>query len=151
MYDGSRSVPVSTVYPQRPNVHVRCRSRAVARDPRPAPKACGAGGLDVDHRAVHGHDVGDATHRNPGDRAGDGKLDRDGLDPRQSFGAADLEADERGRITVDSGYRTKVPGIYAAGDIIGFPSLASVCVGPGALLHTRRSADVPAEVEAWSD
>ena len=68
-----------------------------------------------------------------------------------NLGAAGLEADERGRITVDSGYRTKVPGIYAAGDIIGFPSLASVCVGPGALLHTRRSADVPAEVKAWSD
>src|SRR5215472_11095517 len=40
--------------------------------------------------------------------------------------AAGLEADNRGRIKVDADYRSQVPNIYAAGDVIGFPSLASV-------------------------
>jgi NAD(P) transhydrogenase len=44
---------------------------------------------------------------------------------------AGLEGDSRGRIPVDSEYRTKVPIIYAAGDVIGFPSLASVFHGAG--------------------
>jgi NAD(P) transhydrogenase len=38
---------------------------------------------------------------------------------------AGLEADARGRITVDAHYRTAVPHIYAVGDVIGFPSLAA--------------------------
>jgi NAD(P) transhydrogenase len=45
--------------------------------------------------------------------------------------AAGLEADNRGRIPVDSNYQTKVPGIYAVGDVIGFPSLASVSMEQG--------------------
>jgi NAD(P) transhydrogenase len=45
--------------------------------------------------------------------------------------AAGLEADGRGRIAVDDHYRTKVPNIYAAGDVIGFPSLASVSMEQG--------------------
>ncbi len=40
--------------------------------------------------------------------------------------AAGLTSDDRGRIAVDQDYRTKVPHIFAAGDVIGFPSLASV-------------------------
>jgi NAD(P) transhydrogenase len=48
-----------------------------------------------------------------------------------NLGAAGLEADSRGRITVDADYRTKVPNIYAAGDVIGFPSLASVSMEQG--------------------
>jgi NAD(P) transhydrogenase len=47
--------------------------------------------------------------------------------------AAGLEADNRGRIAVDAEYRTKVPNIYAAGDVIGFPSLASVSMEQGRL------------------
>jgi len=47
--------------------------------------------------------------------------------------AAGLEADARGRIAVDAEYRTKVPSIYAAGDVIGFPSLASVSMEQGRL------------------
>src|SRR5215813_5808981 len=45
--------------------------------------------------------------------------------------AAGLDADASGRIPVDSEYRTKVPSIYAAGDVIGFPSLASVSMEQG--------------------
>ena len=45
--------------------------------------------------------------------------------------AAGLEADSRGRIPVDASYRTKQPHIYAVGDVIGFPSLASVSMEQG--------------------
>lgn len=40
--------------------------------------------------------------------------------------AAGLAVDERGLLKVDARFRTKVPHVYAAGDVVGFPSLASV-------------------------
>lgn len=45
--------------------------------------------------------------------------------------AAGLEADNRGRIEVNEFYQTKQPHIYAVGDVIGFPSLASVSMEQG--------------------
>jgi NAD(P) transhydrogenase len=48
-----------------------------------------------------------------------------------NLAAAGLEADGRGRIAVDENYRTKQPNIYAVGDVIGFPSLASVSMEQG--------------------
>jgi NAD(P) transhydrogenase len=45
--------------------------------------------------------------------------------------AAGLQADERGRIAVDDHYRTTQPNILAVGDVIGFPSLASVSMEQG--------------------
>ena len=36
-----------------------------------------------------------------------------------------VETDARGHVVVDEELRTAVPGIYAAGDVIGFPALAS--------------------------
>lgn len=39
--------------------------------------------------------------------------------------AAGVPVGERGLIQVDENYRTSVPHIYAAGDVIGFPALAS--------------------------
>jgi NAD(P) transhydrogenase len=47
--------------------------------------------------------------------------------------AAGLEADDRGRLKVDEHYRTAVPHIYAVGDIIGFPALASTSMEQGRL------------------
>jgi NAD(P) transhydrogenase len=44
-----------------------------------------------------------------------------------------LAADARGRLAVDAAYRTAVPGVYAAGDVIGFPSLASTSAEQGRL------------------
>ena len=46
---------------------------------------------------------------------------------------AGLAADPRGRIPVDACYRTAVPHIAAAGDVIGFPSLASSSAEQGRL------------------
>jgi NAD(P) transhydrogenase len=51
--------------------------------------------------------------------------------------AAGLEADARGRIAVDADYRTAQPHIYAAGDVIGFPSLASVSMEQGRVAAAR--------------
>ena len=46
---------------------------------------------------------------------------------------AGLEADKRGRITVDEFFRTSVPSIYAVGDVIGFPALAATSMEQGRL------------------
>ena len=46
--------------------------------------------------------------------------------------AVGIEADRRGRIKVDpQTFQTTVPHIYAAGDVIGFPSLASTSMEQG--------------------
>jgi len=46
---------------------------------------------------------------------------------------AGVAADERGRITVDAQFRTSVSHISAAGDVIGFPALASTSSEQGRL------------------
>jgi NAD(P) transhydrogenase len=57
-------------------------------------------------------------------------------------GAAGIEADSRGRIKVDADFRTKQPNIFAAGDVIGFPSLASVSMEQGRIA-AGRAFDIP--------
>ncbi|MGH9713613.1 MAG: Si-specific NAD(P)(+) transhydrogenase [Candidatus Acidiferrales bacterium] len=47
--------------------------------------------------------------------------------------AAGLNIDGRGKITVNRYYQTEVPHIYAAGDVIGFPALASTSMEQGRL------------------
>ncbi|HXO88726.1 MAG TPA: Si-specific NAD(P)(+) transhydrogenase, partial [Candidatus Acidoferrales bacterium] len=51
--------------------------------------------------------------------------------------AAGLEADSRGKVKVNANYQTEVPHIYAAGDIIGFPALASTSMEQGRLASCR--------------
>jgi NAD(P) transhydrogenase len=46
---------------------------------------------------------------------------------------AGLAADARGRIAVDAQFRTSVPHIFAAGDVIGYPSLAATSSEQGRL------------------
>ncbi len=49
-----------------------------------------------------------------------------------NLGAAGLEADSRGRLKVNpETFQTAVPNIYAAGDVVGFPSLASTSMEQG--------------------
>lgn len=45
--------------------------------------------------------------------------------------SAGLTADDRGRIKVNENYQTAVPNIYAVGDVIGFPALASTSMEQG--------------------
>ncbi|PYU93256.1 MAG: Si-specific NAD(P)(+) transhydrogenase [Acidobacteria bacterium] len=54
-----------------------------------------------------------------------------------NLSAACIEADARGRIPVDADYRTKQPQVYAVGDVIGFPSLASVSMEQGRIAAAK--------------
>ncbi len=44
-----------------------------------------------------------------------------------------IKADNRGRLKVNENYQTEVPHIYAVGDVIGFPALASTSLEQGRL------------------
>jgi NAD(P) transhydrogenase len=50
---------------------------------------------------------------------------------RLQLARAGLGADARGRLQVDADFRTVVPHIYAAGDVVGFPALASTSAEQG--------------------
>ncbi len=50
---------------------------------------------------------------------------------------AGLEANGRGHLVVDDAYRTSVPHILAAGDVIGFPALASTSMEQGRVAVCR--------------
>ncbi len=58
---------------------------------------------------------------------------RQGATEALELEAAGLTADARGRIPVDKTMRTGVPNIYACGDVIGFPALASTSMEQGRL------------------
>ena len=58
---------------------------------------------------------------------------RQGATATLALDKAGLAADERGRIAVNARYQTAVPHIYAVGDVIGFPSLASTSSEQGRL------------------
>ena len=56
---------------------------------------------------------------------------RQGVTDDLSLENVDVITDNRGRIKVNDNYQTNVPHIYAAGDVIGFPSLASTSMEQG--------------------
>ncbi len=56
---------------------------------------------------------------------------RQGVTDDLSLEKVGIEADSRGRIPVNDDYQTVQPHIYAAGDVIGFPSLASTSMEQG--------------------
>src|SRR5712675_902735 len=58
-----------------------------------------------------------------------------------NLAAVGIESDSRGRIPVDKDFRTKVPTIFAVGDVIGFPSLASVSMEQGRVAAARAFGD----------
>lgn len=60
-------------------------------------------------------------------------IGRTGATQTLNLPAAGLGTDGRGRIKVNSSYQTEVPNIYAVGDVIGFPSLASTSMEQGRL------------------
>jgi len=51
--------------------------------------------------------------------------------------AAGVESDDRGRVKVDAEYRTTQKNVFAVGDVIGFPSLASVSMEQGRLAAAK--------------
>jgi NAD(P) transhydrogenase len=60
-------------------------------------------------------------------------IGRQGSTEGLNLAAANLAPDDRGRIKVNADYQTEVPHIYAAGDVIGFPALASTSMEQGRL------------------
>ncbi len=69
---------------------------------------------------------------------------RAGATDTLNLAAAGLSADARGRIAVDKAtFRSAVPHIFAVGDVIGFPSLASTSMEQGRIAACS-AFDVPA-------
>jgi NAD(P) transhydrogenase len=101
--------------------------------------------IDEKDRVVANLDSGKRIH-------GDGLLYTVGRQTNAdllNLDAAGLTADDRGRIAVNEFFQTSVPHIYAAGDVIGFPALASTsmeqgrlasCHMFGAYCHSRKEA-----------
>jgi NAD(P) transhydrogenase len=87
--------------------------------------------------SVEKHDGGTLTTLASGKRiAADAVMysaGRQGATAELGLEAAGIEVDSRGRIEVDEHYRTAAEHIYAVGDVIGFPSLASASFEQGRL------------------
>ncbi|MCB1232721.1 MAG: Si-specific NAD(P)(+) transhydrogenase [Verrucomicrobiae bacterium] len=58
---------------------------------------------------------------------------RTGATDKLNLGAAGLEADDRGRLSVNDHFQTKTENVYAAGDVIGYPALAATSSEQGRL------------------
>ncbi|MFA0550206.1 Si-specific NAD(P)(+) transhydrogenase [Vibrio lentus] len=56
---------------------------------------------------------------------------RTGNTDKLNLGAVGLEADSRGQVSVNSNYQTSISHVYAVGDVIGYPSLASAAYDQG--------------------
>ena len=81
---------------------------------------------------------------------------RQGMTDGLNLPAAGLTADERGRITVDEFFRTKVEHIYAVGDVIDFPALAATSMEQGRLAanhafgETVSTSEIPQPIGIYS-
>jgi NAD(P) transhydrogenase len=107
------------------------------------------------YTAVEATDDGVTLHLRSGKRLhGDALLwcnGRTGNTDRLGLAAINLETDHRGYLDVDEHYQTAVPSVYAAGDVIGSPSLASAAYDQGRAAaasargkeHCRFITDVP--------
>ncbi|MCG3172907.1 MAG: putative soluble pyridine nucleotide transhydrogenase [Myxococcota bacterium] len=56
---------------------------------------------------------------------------RNGNIAKLALDKAGVQTGERGRVVVNDHFQTSVPHIYAAGDVVGFPALASVSMEQG--------------------
>lgn len=72
---------------------------------------------------------------------------RQGQTDELALDAAGLEADKRGRISVDEHYRTSVEHIYAVGDVIGFPALASTSMEQGRMAAQHACGEPARELQ----
>jgi NAD(P) transhydrogenase len=84
---------------------------------------------------VEGHGEGTITCLESGKRIPSDTVmysaGRQGVTDVLELEKAGLQADDRGRISVDDNYRTEVDHIYAVGDVIGFPALAATSMEQG--------------------
>jgi len=70
-------------------------------------------------------------------------MGRNGATSELNLAAAGLAPDPRGRLKTNSSYQTEVENIYAVGDVIGFPSLASTSKEQGRIAVCR-AFNIPA-------
>jgi NAD(P) transhydrogenase len=95
--------------------------------------------------AVDRHDGAALTHLASGKRVPSDIVlyaaGRQGETEELALENAGLAADERGRIDVDSSYRTAVEHIYAAGDVIGWPALAATSMEQGRVASAHAFGD----------
>jgi NAD(P) transhydrogenase len=77
---------------------------------------------------------------------------RTGNTDKLNLGSVGLKPDSRGQLKVNGSYQTAVPNIYAVGDVIGYPSLASAAYDQGRIaaqailsgeVDTKLIADIP--------
>ncbi|MBI1911361.1 MAG: Si-specific NAD(P)(+) transhydrogenase [Deltaproteobacteria bacterium] len=75
-------------------------------------------------------------------------MGRVGNTDRLNLDAIGLKADDRGLLKVNESFQTPVPNIYAIGDVIGFPSLASTSMEQGrrAACHAFQKESLTCEV-----
>lgn len=68
-----------------------------------------------------------------------------------NLGALGIKANERGLLTVSGSFQTAVPNVYAVGDVIGFPSLASTSMEQGrrAVCHAFQKEGLTCEYTAY--
>ncbi len=80
---------------------------------------------------------------------------RTGNSDRLQVDRIDLQADSRGYLSVNEYFQTEVGGVYAVGDLIGFPSLASAAYTQGRaaashilgkLKHLRKAGEIPSGI-----
>jgi NAD(P) transhydrogenase len=71
-------------------------------------------------------------------------IGRTGATANLNIEAAGLVQDDRCRLKVNESYQTSVPHIYAAGDIVGFPSLASISMEQGRIAACH-AFDIPTD------
>ena len=64
-------------------------------------------------------------------------MGRNGATGDLNLAAAGLSCDERGRLKPNADYQTEIENIYAVGDVIGFPSLASTSKEQGRIAVCR--------------
>lgn len=64
-------------------------------------------------------------------------IGRQGATEELNLEAAGLSADDRGRLTVNEYFQTEVSHVYAVGDVVGFPSLASTSMEQGRLASSH--------------
>ncbi len=71
---------------------------------------------------------------------------RQGRTAPLNLSSVGLEADDRGRLKVNEHYQTEVPYIYAVGDVVGFPALASTSMEQGRLAATHACGEIASSI-----
>jgi NAD(P) transhydrogenase len=71
---------------------------------------------------------------------------RQGATEGLNLEAVGITPDKRGRIGVDEHYRTSLPHVYAVGDVIGFPALASTSMEQGRLAALHAFGEPSGEI-----